>query len=588
MPMRSIRVVTVMACVAALGTATRLAGQGPDTAIVIHPESTGLHFVPPQLPRAIVDEAVQLYNLPTTTRLAGRVVLPVGNTWHGDVVVRNGPALIGGRVEGSLVLLNGDLTLQASARITGNLLVIGGAAVGPRDVVDGTVRVFADPLPYKVERDTLVYTPDLWRRLRLSARYTFGRGESRSTLLVATAGTYNRIEGLPIVAGPSVDLILKPDLALHAGAVGIFRTARSLTGECCDLGYTARGEIRAGSRQQAGLSVRAFDLVTPVEDWGLHNNEIGWEAWLVRRDYRDYYRDRGAAVRLAWQAEAPLTLGLELRREYQGTLHARDPWSLARTGEVWRPNPPIDNGYYTTWSPSVVLDTRNDRVNPTSGWYLHASLDISHSDDATSAPGVPVFVRDSTVLTGSYAFSRVFFDFRRYTRISGPNRLNVRFVVGGWVGGDPLPLQKRLSFGGPEPMPGYEFRQSACNQQFTAPDYAGTKLAACDRVLALQVEYRGHVSLRAGYNPETGETSGLGLVTRFLRGPDFVVLGDAGQAWLVGKGPGRLSSGQLPSLSSWLADLGLGVDWGGFGIYATKAVNATQPLRLTARIEHRF
>jgi len=30
------------------------------------------------------------------------------------------------------------------------------------------------------------------------------------------------------------------------------------------------------------------------------------------------------------------------------------------------------------------------------------------------------------------------------------------------------------------------------------------------------------------------------------------------------------------------------IDWGGFGVYVAKAVNAKQPLRLTARLEHRF
>jgi hypothetical protein len=67
-----------------------------------------------------------------------------------------------------------------------------------------------------------------------------------------------------------------------------------------------------------------------------------------------------------------------------------------------------------------------------------------------------------------------------------------------------------------------------------------------------------------------------------------VVFGDAGQGWLVGQGPGRLPSSRLPGLHSWIADLGLGVDWGGFGVYVAKAINAGQSLRLTARIEHRF
>jgi hypothetical protein len=562
---------------------------GQDTAIVIYPESAGLHLTPPELPHATVEEVVRFYNAPNTTRLVGRAFLPPGNAWSGNVAIRNGPALIGGRVEGSLLVLNGNATLDSTAEITGDLLVIGGTAAGPPGTVLGRVRVFAEPLPYRLVGDTLIHAPDLWRRLSLSARYTFGRGESRSSLVLATGGTYNRIEGLPVIAGPSFDLALRGEnLRLRAGAVGVFRTARSISGECCDLGYNARVELRAGGRRFVTLSARAFDLVTPVEDWGLRNNEVGWEAFLVRRDYRDYYRDNGVAARLSWQVEAPLGLSLEIRREYQATLSARDPWTLTRTGRAWRPNPPIDNGHYTTITPALTLDSRNDRDNPTSGWYLRGAVDVSSSHDVRPQAGVPPAVRAAIPTVGGYTFSRGFFDLRRYNRISAQGRLNFRLVLAGWLGGDPLPLQKRLSIGGPEPLPGYDFRQSTCNGAITDSAFADTKVAACDRVIAIQAEYRGHVSLRSRYDPETGQGEGLGYVTRFLRGPDFVVFGDAGQGWLVGTGPGRVSSGRLPGLDGWIADLGLGVDWGGFGVYVAKAINAGQPVRLTARLEHRF
>jgi hypothetical protein len=562
---------------------------GQDTAIVIYPESAGLHLTPPELPHATIEEAVRFYNAPTTTRLVGRALLPVGNAWSGNVAIRNGPALIAGRVEGSLLVLNGNAILDSTAVITGDLLVIGGTTAGPRATVEGRVRIYAEPLPYRLVGDTLIHAPDLWRRLRLSARYTFGRAESRSSLVLATGGTYNRIEGLPIIAGPSFDLALRGEqLRLRASAVGVFRTARSISGECCDLGYNTRIELRAGRRRPITLAGRAFDLVTPIEDWGLHSNEVGWESFLVRRDYRDYFRNNGVAARLTWQVEAPLGMSVEIRREYQASLSARDPWTLSRTGRAWRPNSPIDNGHYTTVTPGLTLDSRNDRDNPTSGWYLRGSVDVSWSDDVRPQPGVPLAVRAPIPTTGGYTFSRAFFDLRRYNRISAQGRLNLRLVLAGWLGGDPLPLQKRLSIGGPEPLPGYDFRQSTCNGAITDSAFAGTKVAACDRVIALQAEYRGHVSLRERYDPETGQGEGLGYVTRFLRGPDFVVFGDAGQGWLVGRGPGRVTSGRLPGLDSWIADLGLGVDWGGFGIYVAKAINAGEPVRVTARLEHRF
>jgi hypothetical protein len=573
-----------------LGTALALTRPlaAQDTAIVIHPESAGFHITPPELAHAVVEEAVRFYNAPTTTHLVGRVRLPVGNTWLGNVAVRNGPALIGGRVDGTLLVLNGNVTLDSTAEITGDLMIVGGVLSGPRERVAGAIRVYAEPLPYRLVGDTLVHAPDLARRFSLAARYIFGSGTSRSSLVLATGGTYNRVEGLPIVAGPTLDLALRRGVALRLAAVGVFRTARSISGECCDLGYNARAELRLGDRRPVSLMLRGFDLVTPVEDWGLRANEVGWEAFLVRRDYRDYYRNSGVGARITWQAEAPLTFGLELRRERQGTLTARDPWTLSRTGRPWRPNPPVDNGHYTTVTPSLTLDTRNDRSQPTSGWYLRATFDIANSDDARPAAGFPVSVRDSTALLGSYRYTRAFFDLRRYNRLSAQGRLNLRLVLAGWTGGDPLPLQKRLSIGGPEPLPGYDFRQGACNALATSAVFAGTKVAACDRVIVVQAEYRGHVALRTRYDPETGEGGGLGYVTRFLSGPDFVVFGDAGQAWLVGAGPGRVPSGQLPNLDSWQADLGFGVDWGGFGMYVAKAVTAGQPVRLTARLEHRF
>src|SRR3989441_9152293 len=73
-----------------------------------------------------------------------------------------------------------------------------------------------------------------------------------------------------------------------------------------------------------------------------------------------------------------------------------------------------------------------------------------------------------------------------------------------------------------------------------------------------------------------------------LQGPDLVVFGDAGQAWLVGNGPGRLPSDRLPTSGSWLADLGLGVAWGGVGVYAATGVTAGAGLRLPPRLAPSF
>src|SRR5207245_1754873 len=78
------------------------------------------------------------------------------------------------------------------------------------------------------------------------------------------------------------------------------------------------------------------------------------------------------------------------------------------------------------------------------------------------------------------------------------------------------------------------------------PAFQRTLVAACDRVILAQAEYRGHISLHWAYGaarPEDEQARPLFV----LQGPDLVVFGDAGQAWLVGNGPGRLPSDRLPT-----------------------------------------
>ena len=133
----------VFVVLGALGPALAAA---QDTAIVIQPESTGLVLRLNELPHAVAEDAVRRYNAATTTRLVGRSRLPSGNEWRGDVAVRNGAVFLGGRVAGSLLVINGDAILDSTAVVTGDLIVIGGAVVrNPAATIGGAPFVMRRP-----------------------------------------------------------------------------------------------------------------------------------------------------------------------------------------------------------------------------------------------------------------------------------------------------------------------------------------------------------------------------------------------------------------------------------------------------------
>src|SRR5260221_2922934 len=235
----------VFALCVLLGAASAAA---QDTTIVIHPESSGVNILPGQLPRLVAEEVVQFYNATTTSRLVGRTLLPKGNEWRGDVAVRNGPVLVAGRIQGSLLVINGDLLLEPGAEITGTVLVVGGTANGVSDAtVHGPTREYREALNYRIEGDAIEYVRNPRRLLPFfGAQKTWATAESRSTLTIATGGTFNRVEGLPIVFGPLFDWRLQPVMRLRIDALGVFRTAGGLRHKRGGLGYMFRAELRKG------------------------------------------------------------------------------------------------------------------------------------------------------------------------------------------------------------------------------------------------------------------------------------------------------------------------------------------------------
>ena len=283
----------------------------------------------------------------------------------------------------------------------------------------------------------------------------------------------------------------------------------------------------------------------------------------------------------------------------------RDPLTLFRNQVEWRPNPAVDEGRMHVSTGTFEIDTRNDQDNPWSGWHIVADWERGVGALAqalllaTPSGGTEVsFAAPSRV-----DYTRGFFDLRRYNRLSPDAQLNFRVVLGGWLNGDPLPLERRLSVDGPGAMPGFGFRADrsgvdvgTCN---VGADFPG-RPAQCDRIALAQVEYRGDLHLDFGSDwlwdddaglPDEGQSAHRAHTHHFHSDGTWVVFADAGRGWLVGAPAGTLSyeRDKFPTFSTFRADIGAGFDFGGVGFYVAKAMSsADEPTRFFVRLRHRF
>jgi hypothetical protein len=569
--MRTVAVVLAMLALPALTAAQR-----PDTVTA-----------PMELPRDVAQEVVALFNLTTTLRATDRTVIDSTREVRGNVAVLNGPVIIGGHVTGRVLAINSDVILEKGARIDGDLLVVGGEVEGAEGArIGGEQRVYHPPLRYTVSGDQLVAQLDgsskvdqWWRRLDHRGRNNSNRLE------VATSGPYNRVEGLPVRVGP----VLYRDQGwghLRFDAFAILRTASSFSSRDADVGHEMRGELRIGREFGATLGGRLFDVVEGVEQWQLSNAEVGLASFLFHRDYRDYYGRHGGQLFAALRATENADVTLSYSDERWRSRDANDPLTLTSNGRLWRVNPGLDEGRFHLLNATVRVDTRNDVFNPWAGWYLLADYErgIGTIDgEGVTSPGVRLLTSGA----GPTRYQRGFVDVRRYNRLAPNQALNVRFVIGGWLSGDPLPLERRLSIDGPGTVPGFDFRSTGgldvgtCANGVAPPG----RPAQCERIALGQLEYRSDLRL------SISEGSGEARRTKFRADGAWVFFADAGRGWLVNApgSPLNYERSELPPLSTYRTDLGLGLDLDRFGMYLAKALSTpTEPLNFFVRIRHRF
>ncbi|HEU4641689.1 MAG TPA: BamA/TamA family outer membrane protein [Gemmatimonadaceae bacterium] len=529
-------------------------------------------------------EVAFLYDQPAAMRSSEPLVIPVGQVVDGDVAVLEAPLTVAGHVTGRVVVINGDVTIRPGGRIDGELLVTGGRVLGADSAtVGGRVRVWKPSLLYHLENDRVVAEQDESKSMANWFRRWSRRHQRSQSRLILKGGTYNRVEGLPVLGGAGLRRNFSTGRS-RVEALGIWRSADGFEWKGENLGYTVSGEVQFGFGRAIALGAEAFDVVQPVESWQLRDSEIGLASFFLHRDYRDYYNRHGARGYVSLRDGTTMSLTLSYARERWQARAARDPFTLFRNSAPWRPNPLLDEGRFNLLGVDLTLDTRNDPNNPWTGWLIAAQLEHGWSPEVIEGPTGPL-ARPAASGPVRVHYTRGFLDARRYNRVSPTGQLNFRLVLGGWLGGDPLPLERRFALGGAGTLPGYDFRQFTggedvltCGGGVVIDGIPGQ----CDRMALLQAEYRGDIRVRL--LERRGDFS-------FHHPLQWVVFTDAGRGWIAHGGPAGESLGDtaFPSLDTFKSDIGLGLDADVLGLFLAKSLtDGGNPVNFFIRLRHRF
>ena len=412
--------------------------------------------------------------------------------------------------------------------------------------------------------------------------------EDRGGLTITSGKTYNRVEGLPVLFGPTyTGHVAGGELSI--AALGIIRTAHNFHWDSENLGHHASASLKFGERRGFTVGGESFDVVSKIEPWQLTEPDGALSAFFLKRDYFDWYGRHGArAYATVFRANGSLTVGYSDQR--WSSRRERDVYTLFRGDDSWRDNPPINDGRAHVVDVAFRLDTRNSALDPRAGWFLSGEYEHGSGNFTTERTLIPPTRADGQA---QLEYGRLFLDLRRYNRISPKRRFNGRLVLGGWLHGDPLPYQRRFSVGGIGTLPGFDFRRTGLGTDVGQCSTEGAELpgrpAECERVALAQLEYRQELPSELFEIFNRNRIRVRGAVFRVK--PEVVAFVDGGRGWLVGPREGtlRYSSGSLPGFDTFRTDLGVGLDLGIAGIYVAKAVSEPkEPANFFIRIRSRF
>lgn len=484
--------------------------------------------------------AVALYNAPETIRSSGDTRIASATEMNGDVGVLEGTLTLTGHIHGNLVIINGDLVADSGAVVDGEVTVIGGTVRGADHLAAKQIVWYRDRIKYELREGSLVLMREgMADELSAGRDFRFGRTD----LVVSARGSYNRSEGLPILAGPRLTLGRRNPTRLEAFLV--FRTAAGFAFGNDDYGNVFNVEQFVGGKLAAKVGVRYGNEIQPVEAWGLSNREASIAAFVLHRDYRDHFMQRGWTVFLAaGRTGLPLDWRFEYTDQTFDSAPLRDPFSVLHNHAGWRRELHVATQRVRALTPRLRYDTRNEDFDPASGWLVRAEAEIALS---------------------AWRYRYGLIDARRYARLTPHARLSLRAVAAGTLSDDSLPAFRQQALGGEASLPAYDIYDFDCGGH-AVPDVSATPFYGCDRLLLLQLEYQSSFSALTRFSTRFGHDFGLFDNVRWM------VFFDTGRSWT----PARTAGSRGVGTPDFITDAGFGIRFGRLGAYWAVPLSARQ------------
>ncbi len=359
------------------------------------------------------------------------------DTIHGDIVVKNGTLTIYGVVTGDVLVVNGDIALKSTSHVLGNIRALNGTInKDSGSIVEGFMEQTSNSNSRKGKRKST---------MRTKYSYSFKPYFLNSENVIDDnfLFRYNRVEGFFFGFGSEKNYYWDGSKVLSGyGSFGYgFASHRWRV----QLGVDR--QFASGNGVMYELGGEIHSMTDTKDEWIMHLSENNLSAIFFREDFRDYFQREGYSIHTArYMKDDNISTMFDLRfhNDRHTSMANQAHWAVFG-GTIFRNNPLIDEGTMKSVSFSTGLTTVEKYRRQQSGWNLFARGEYGGRE-----------------FGGSFDFTHLVVDLRRFQLLSSDNQINIRIRAGA-LEGRPI-VQRMFELGGANTLPAYGFKEFSGNR----------------------------------------------------------------------------------------------------------------------------